>query len=69
MIEQSASTIAVLEADKDGLVREKTSREMEIEDLNRQIRESDSEKGNFVHLKQVEFLNQRQTHEQAFHLS
>lgn len=54
MISVSNSQITQLEAEKDILVREKTKREVEIEDIMRQLKQLDDEKSSLKHLKAME---------------
>lgn len=61
--------MAALEADKEGLLREKTASEVSLDDLQRQIRESDSERANYIHLKQLEVTNMKQASENAVSLA
>jgi hypothetical protein len=65
LIDATQAQLTQLECDKELLVREKTSKEVEIEDGQRQIKQLDEDKAGFLHLKQLEALNLRSTHEAA----
>jgi len=54
-----------LESEKEHLIREKTGRELEVEDILRQIKQLDDEKSQLHHFKQLEVSNLRGTHEAA----
>eukprot|EP00347_Sterkiella_histriomuscorum_P019169 403342679 len=61
--EAIAETLQQLEEEKESLVQDKTTLELEIEDLYRQIKLKDDEKANILNLKAIELNNLKQNHE------
>lgn len=51
------------------LVREKTKREVEIEDIMRQLKQLDDDKSSLKHLKAMELQTLKSQHEQSLHES
>lgn len=63
LINQSQLTLQQLEQEKESLVQDKTTLELEIEDLYRQIKLKDDEKSNILNLKAIELNNLKSNHE------
>lgn len=65
LLDQLTSALSALDLEKESLVRDKTLREVEIEDLQRQLAALDDEKSGLLHLKQAEAANLRAAHDSA----
>ena len=65
LLSASTQRVSDLEAEKNTLIELKTKRELEVEDVLREIKALEDEKSQVVHLKSMELSTLRGAHEQV----
>jgi hypothetical protein len=65
LIQYSTTQIGQLEAEKDQLMRDKNRREVDIEDIQRQLKQVEEDNASVKHLKAMELQTLKSAHEQA----